>query len=134
MRPEELTPRQAARAVDADTLAELVEQEFAVIGRRLLRTDGMDKATGREVYTDDLALPGMLHGRILRSPHAHARILSIDASEAEAMEGVRAVITGRDMPEKYCIIPWTRDEEALCVDKVRFIGDAVAGVGGRGAG
>jgi 4-hydroxybenzoyl-CoA reductase subunit alpha len=128
MRPEELTPRQAARAVDDDTLKELVEREFAVIGNRLLRTDGMDKATGRAVYTDDIALPGMLHGRILRSPHAHARILSIDTSDAEAMDGVRAVITGRDMPEKYCIIPWTRDEEALCVDKVRFIGDAVAAV------
>jgi 4-hydroxybenzoyl-CoA reductase subunit alpha len=128
MRPEELTPRQADRAVDDDTLQELVDREFAVIGRRLLRTDGLDKATGRAVYTDDLALPGMLHGKILRSPHAHARILSIDASEAEAMEGVRAVITGRDMPEKYCIIPWTRDEEPLCVDKVRFIGDAVAAV------
>jgi 4-hydroxybenzoyl-CoA reductase subunit alpha len=128
MRPEELTPRQADRAMDDDDLADLVEREFAVIGRRLLRTDGLDKATGRAVYTDDIALPGMLHGRILRSPHAHARILSIDTSEAEAMDGVRAVITGRDMPEKYCIIPWTRDEEALCVDKVRFIGDAVAAV------
>jgi 4-hydroxybenzoyl-CoA reductase subunit alpha len=128
MRPEELNPRQAHRAVDDDTLRELVDREFVVIGRRLLRTDGLDKATGRAVYTDDMALPGMLHGKILRSPHAHARILSIDTSEAEAMEGVHAVVTGRDMPEKYCIIPWTRDEEALCVDKVRFIGDAVAAV------
>jgi 4-hydroxybenzoyl-CoA reductase subunit alpha len=128
MRPEELTPRQARRAIDPAALQDAVEREFAVIGRRLLRTDGLDKATGRAVYTDDIALPGMLHGRILRSPHAHARILSIDTSAAEAMDGVRAVITGRDMPEKYCIIPWTRDEEALCVDKVRFIGDAVAAV------
>jgi 4-hydroxybenzoyl-CoA reductase subunit alpha len=128
MRPEELTPRQADRALDDAALRELVEREFAVIGRRLLRTDGLDKSTGRAVYTDDIALPAMLHGRILRSPHAHARILSIDTSRAEAMDGVHAVITGRDMPEKYCIIPWTRDEEALCVDKVRFIGDAVAAV------
>jgi 4-hydroxybenzoyl-CoA reductase subunit alpha len=128
MRPEELTPRQAQGAIDADALADLVDREFAVIGRRLIRTDGMDKATGRAVYTDDIALPAMLHGRILRSPHAHARILSIDTTAAEAMTGVHAVITGRDMPEKYCIIPWTRDEQALCVDKVRFIGDAVAAV------
>jgi 4-hydroxybenzoyl-CoA reductase subunit alpha len=128
MRPEELTPRQADRALDDDALRALVEREFAVIGQRMLRTDGLDKATGRAVYTDDIALPAMLHGRILRSPHAHARILSIDASRAEAMDGVHAVITGRDMPEKYCIIPWTRDEEALCVEKVRFIGDAVAAV------
>jgi 4-hydroxybenzoyl-CoA reductase subunit alpha len=128
MRPEELNPRQADRALDDAALQQAIEREFSVIGRRLLRTDGMDKATGRAVYTDDIALPGMLHGRILRSPHAHARILSIDTSGAEAMEGVHAVVTGRDMPEKYCIIPWTRDEEALCVDKVRFIGDAVAAV------
>ncbi|MEJ2218750.1 MAG: molybdopterin-dependent oxidoreductase, partial [Gemmatimonadota bacterium] len=90
--------------------------------------DGIAKSTGRALYTDDIALPGMLHGRILRSPHAHARILSIDTSEAEAMEGVHAVVTGPDMPEKYCIIPWTRDEQALCTDRVRFIGDAVAAV------
>jgi 4-hydroxybenzoyl-CoA reductase subunit alpha len=128
MRPEELTPRQVDRALSAEALRERVEREFSVVGQRMLRTDGLDKATGRAVYTDDIALPAMLHGRILRSPHAHARILSIDTSGAEALDGVYAVITGRDMPEKYCIIPWTRDEEALCVDKVRFIGDAVAAV------
>src|SRR5690606_10118968 len=69
-----------------------------------------------------------LHGKILRSPHPHARIVSIDASEAEALPGVHAVITGRDMPVRYGIIPWTRDEEPLCVDRVRYIGDAVAAV------
>ncbi|MGK7312042.1 MAG: molybdopterin cofactor-binding domain-containing protein [Candidatus Longimicrobiales bacterium M2_2A_002] len=128
MRPEELRPRQERAALSREELDARVEKQFSIIGERLSRVDGMAKSTGRAVYTDDIALPGMLHGRILRSPHAHARILSIDASEAEAMDGVRAVITGRDMPEKYCIIPWTRDEEALCVDKVRFIGDAVAAV------
>ena len=70
----------------------------------------------------------MLHGKILRSTEAHARIVSIDTSAAEALEGVHGVITGRDMPTPYGIIPWTRDEHALCVDKVRFIGDAVAAV------
>jgi 4-hydroxybenzoyl-CoA reductase subunit alpha len=128
VRPEELRTRQERTAVDPDRLEEAVEREFALVGRRGARVDGMDKATGRAVYTDDIALPGMLHGRILRSPHAHARILSIDTSGAEAMEGVHAVITGADLPEPYCIIPWTRDETALCVDRVRFIGDAVAAV------
>jgi 4-hydroxybenzoyl-CoA reductase alpha subunit len=68
----------------------------------------------------------MLHAKILRSTEAHARISSIDASRALALPGVHAVITGADMPTPYCVIPWTRDETALCVDRVRFIGDAVA--------
>ncbi len=101
---------------------------LSVIGRPMRKVDGLAKATGRARYTDDIALPGMLHGKILRSPHAHARILEIDASRAEAMRGVRAVVLGADMPMKYGIIPWTRDERALCVDRVRHIGDAVAAV------
>ena len=126
MRPEELRPRQArTAALDIDAL---VEREFALIGSSMAKKDAMAKATGRAVYADDMALPGMLHAKILRSPHPHARILSIDTAAAEAMDGVKAVVTGADMPEKYCIIPWTRDEEPLCVDKVRFIGDAVAAV------
>ena len=128
MRPEELRPAQERRALDLDQLDELVEREFAVIGQRTVRVDGLDKAMGRAVYADDMSLPGMLHGKILRSPHAHARILSIDTAEAEAMDGVYAVITGADMPEKYCIIPWTRDEQALATERVRYIGDAVAAV------
>ena len=128
MRPEELRPRQARDAWSDDDLEAAVAREFTLIGQRLTRIDGLDKSTGRAVYADDIALPGMLHGKILRSPHAHARILSIDTSGAEAMEGVRAVITGRDLSTPYCVIPWTRDETALCVDRVRFIGDGVAAV------
>ena len=128
MRPEELRPLQQRRALSPDQLEQLVEREFALIGSRMTRVDGLDKSTGRAVYTDDIALPAMLHGKILRSPHAHARILSIDTSEAEALDGVHAVITGRDLPTEYCVIPWTRDETALCVDRVRFIGDGVAAV------
>ena len=74
------------------------------------KVEGLEKSTGRAVYTDDVTLPGMLHGKILRSPHPHARILSIDTSRAEALDGVHAVITGRDMPIQYGIIPWTQDE------------------------
>ncbi|MEQ1892621.1 MAG: molybdopterin cofactor-binding domain-containing protein, partial [Planctomycetota bacterium] len=77
---------------------------------------------------DDLVLPGMLHAKFLRSPHAHARIKSIDARAALALPGVHAVITGKDLPIPYGVIPWTQDEHALALDKVRFIGDEVAAV------
>lgn len=128
MRPEELRAKQAAGAVPPEALDRLVQREFAVIGERLRRVDGVGKVTGRAVYADDLTFPGMLHGKILRSPHPHARIVSIDAGEALALPGVHAVVTGRDMPVAYGIIPWTRDEYPLCVDRVRYIGDGVAAV------
>jgi 4-hydroxybenzoyl-CoA reductase alpha subunit len=102
--------------------------EFARIGSRMRKIDGVAKSTGRAAFTDDIVLPGMLHGKILRSPHPHARIVSIDVSGAEAMPGVYGVVTGRDMPATYGIIPWTPDETALAVDRVRHIGDAVAAV------
>jgi len=128
VRPEELRPRQARDAASDDELRAIIEREFAVIGRAHGKVDGLDKASGRKLYTDDIAMPAMLHGKILRSTEAHARILSIDTSRAEALQGVHAVITGSSMPTPYCVIPWTRDETALCVDRVRFIGDAVAAV------
>ncbi|HEX2204393.1 MAG TPA: xanthine dehydrogenase family protein molybdopterin-binding subunit [Longimicrobium sp.] len=101
---------------------------LSVIGRRMRKTDGLAKSTGRARYADDLALPGMLHGKILRSPHPHARILSIDTAAAEALPGVFAVVTGAEMPTPYGIIVWTPDEQALCTDRVRYIGDGVAAV------
>ncbi len=102
--------------------------EFDLIGKPQRKIEGLDKSTGRARYTDDLALPGMLHGKILRSPHPHARIVSIDTSRAEALEGVHAVVTGKDMPVCYGIIPWTPDEYPLALDRVRYIGDGVAAV------
>jgi 4-hydroxybenzoyl-CoA reductase alpha subunit len=129
MRPEELRARQSASALAPESLAELADAGApSVIGRRNRKIDGYGKVTGATVYTDDMTLPGMLHGKILRSPHPHARILSIDTAEAEALPGVHAVVTGRDMPVTYCVIPWTRDEYPLCVDRVRYIGDGVAAV------
>ena len=103
-------------------------ERFEVIGKRLRKVDAAAKATGEAVYTDDIALPGMLHGKTLRSPHAHARIRKIDTSKAEALEGVHGVVTGAEMPTRFGVIPWTPDETALAVDKVRFIGDPVAAV------
>ena len=101
---------------------------FSVVGHPQRKVDGLSKATGEAVYTDDIALPGMLHAKTLRSPLPHARIKSIDVSKALALPGVHAVITGRDLPERYGVIPWTQDETALAVDKVRFVGDPVAAV------
>ncbi len=98
------------------------------LGMRRRKIDGHDKATGRTLYADDLSFPGMLQAKLKRSTRAHARILSIDVSTALAMEGVFAVITGNDLPAKYGIIPWTRDETALAVDDVKYIGDAIAAV------
>ncbi len=101
---------------------------FSVLGGRHRKADGHDKATGRALYADDISPPGMLHAKILRSPHAHARIVSIDASAALALEGVSAVLTGDELPTLYGVIPWTQDEQALCTDRARFVGDEVAAV------
>lgn len=103
-------------------------KNFQIVGHAQRKVDAMAKATGEAVYTDDIQLPGMLHAKMLRSPHAHARILSIDTSKAEALPGVHAVLVGSELPIKYGVIPWTPDETALAVDKVRFIGDEVAAV------
>jgi CO/xanthine dehydrogenase Mo-binding subunit len=75
------------------------QRKYRQIGTRPVRPDGMDKVTGRAVYGADVALPGMLHGAVLRSPHAHARILGIDTRAAEKLPGVKAVVTGADLPE-----------------------------------
>ena len=76
-----------------------VEQKYKVIGTRPIRHDGVDKVTGRAVYGADVQLPGMLHGKVLRSPHAHANIKSINTAKAEALYGVKAVMTAADFPD-----------------------------------
>jgi 4-hydroxybenzoyl-CoA reductase alpha subunit len=126
MHPDELNALQRAGADDPTALEELSDGSFRVLGRRNRKPEGLRKGTGREVYTDDLALPGMLHAKLLRSPHPHARIVSINTLHTTEMPGVHGVITGADMPVPYGIIPWTRDEHALALDRVRYIGDAVA--------
>jgi len=98
------------------------------VGRRQPKVDAVDRMRGVTRYTDDLVLPGMLHGRLTRSPHAHATIVAIDPAPALALAGVHAVITGADLPRPYGIIPWTPDENALAVTKVCHVGDAVAAV------
>ena len=99
----------------------------SIIGQRISNVDAWEKARGRAIYGIDLKLPGMLHGKILRSPLAHARIARIDTSRAERLPGVRAVITAEDTPKiKYGA--QVQDEYPLAVDKVRYIGDEVAAV------
>ena len=99
-----------------------------LIGTSPVKVDGPAKVTGTTRFADDMSLPRMLHAKILRSPVAHARIVSIDASAAEAMGGVKAVLTGASMPIPFGILPVSQDEHALCLDRVRFIGDPVVAV------
>ncbi len=102
------------------------------VGKRILRKDGPDKVTGKAIYTVDLQLKGQLVGKILRSPHAHARILDIDTSLAQEVPGVKAVITGKDtLGIKHGFVETPRypaDQYPLAMDKVRFIGEEVAAV------
>ena len=99
-----------------------------VVGRPLTRVDGPAKVTGQTRFADDLVLPRMLHCKLLRSTIAHARIVSIDASKALAAPGVVAVATGKDLPVSFGILPVSQDEHALCIDRVRYVGDPVAAV------
>lgn len=100
--------------------------DFSVVGKSIPMVDAAHKSTGSGQYTDDLKLPGMLVGKILHSPHPHARILRIDTTRALMLDGVAAVVTGRDCPTKYGILPIGHDETAPAIDKVRYIGDNVA--------
>ncbi len=107
-------------------------ERFSMIGKDVPRTDAEAKARGSAQYTDDMKLPGMLHGRIVRSPYAHARITHIDTSRAASLPGVKCVITAEDTPKikygNWRLFPETQDEYPLAIDKVRFIGDEVAAV------
>src|SRR6201991_161055 len=114
-----------------------IDSSLKVVGTRPVRPDGVDKVTGRAVFAADTRAAGMLWGKILRSPHAHARIVKIDTSKAEALPGVRAVVTAADFPD----IPSEeafvgegpmnfRDLARNCMarDKVLYEGHAVAAV------
>jgi len=99
-----------------------------VVGKALRKVDATAKVTGVTRFADDLFLPRMLFAKLLRSPHPHARILSIDTSRAASAPGVKAVLTGKDLPIPFGILPVSQDEQALALDKVRFVGDPVAAV------
>lgn len=103
-------------------------REYKVIGSRVVRPDGIDKVTGRAAFGADLNLPGMLLGVVLRSPHAHARIKSIDTSKAQAMDGVYAVITGADFPNASETEDPALSANVMAREKVLYHGHAVAAV------
>ena len=118
-------------------MATVQEAKFKVIGTRPIRHDGVDKVTGRAKYGADISLPGLLHGKVLRSPHAHARIKSIDVSAAAALPGVKAVITSADFPKlqsgvvpmgELAMNPLYMSMNLLAHDKVLYDGHAVAAV------
>ena len=110
---------------------------YKVIGTRPVRHDGVDKVTGRAVYGGDTRLPGLLYGQVLRSPHAHALIKSIDISKAQALPGVKAVLTGADLPETGDTIVDLGEgparlkylsDNVLATDKTLYSGHPVAAV------
>lgn len=102
---------------------------YDVIGTNVTRLDARSKVTGKAKYVDDVLMPNMLYGKILRSPHAHARILSIDTSRAEHLPGVKAVLTSKNTPQVYMFGIDVKDERLLAWDgKVRFVGQEVAAV------
>jgi CO/xanthine dehydrogenase Mo-binding subunit len=106
-----------------------ISPRLHVVGADLDRTDAPAKTTGAAIYTVDVSFPGMLHAKVLRSPHAHARVLRVDASGAEGMPGVHAVLTRDDLGS---VAPtygyFIKDQPIVAIDKVRYIGDAVAAV------
>jgi 4-hydroxybenzoyl-CoA reductase alpha subunit len=106
--------------------------DYSVIGKRVPPIDGKAKATGEAKFTVDIQLPGMLYGKILRSPYPHAKILHIDTEKAKRLKGVRAVITGDDVPKvkfgHFTHLPQTMDQYALAIGKVRYIGEEVVAV------
>jgi 4-hydroxybenzoyl-CoA reductase subunit alpha len=103
--------------------------EYSVVGKSVERTDGRVKVTGKARFAGDLVAPGMLHGKFLRSPLAHAKILNIDTSKARALPGVMAVITGKDFPGiPFGTRPDTRDQIPMPIGKVHHFGEGVAAV------
>ena len=104
------------------------KRRLDVVGKARRRIDGRGKVTGQSRFADDLSLPRMLHCKLLRSTHPHAIIESIDVSRAQAYPGVHLVLTGRDFPIPFGIMPASQDEYPLASERVRYVGDPVAAV------
>src|SRR5256712_4046840 len=99
-----------------------------VVGTPVRKVDGLSKCAGVTLFADDIVLPRMLFCKLHRAPVPHARVVRVDVSKAARMPGVAAVLTGKDLPIPFGILPVSQDEHALCLDKVRFVGDPVAAV------
>lgn len=107
-------------------LDQIPAQDLKYVGRETARVDAVEKLTGRASYVSDMAVPGMLYARVKTSPHARAKILSIDTSAAEALPGVRAVVIGKDLEYKLGL--YVVDKDILAREEVRHFGEAVAAV------
>src|SRR5262245_5926270 len=103
----------------------MAKKEFKYVGHSVARVDGIEKVTGQAKFVGDLTVPGMLHGKILRSPYAHARIRAINASRAEALPGVTAVLTAADLGD---VNPIYNGRPVIAMNKVRYVGEPVAAV------
>ncbi len=101
---------------------------FSVVGHSQAKINSYAAVTGAALYADDIVLPRMLFGKLLRSTQPHARLTKIDCSRALALPGVVAIITGADMPVRYGILPSSPDETVLAIEKVRYVGDPIAAV------
>src|SRR3970040_70751 len=99
-----------------------------VLGKPRRRVDGRSKVTGQTRFADDVVLPRMLHMKLLRSPHPHALIENIETERAKNHPGVHLVLTGKDFPVTFGILPVTQDEYPLAPQHVRYVGDPVAAV------
>src|SRR5438445_10461707 len=113
---------------NAGDQARTARKRFDVIGKPRRRVDGRAKVTGLTRFADDVMLPRMLHCKLLRSPHPHATIESIDVSRAQACPGVHLVLTGKDFPITFGILPVTQDEYPLAPERVRYVGEPVAAI------
>ena len=102
--------------------------DFNVLGQNHIRVDSLEKVTGQATYASDVYLPDMLMCKLLTSPRSHARILSIDVSDAQKAPGVRAVITGADFPDTYFGSGAVKDRRIMARDEVFYIGEPVAAV------
>lgn len=113
---------------DTSVKSAIKEEEYDVIGQERAKIDSWDKCTGEFDYADDLDQSRLYHGKLKRSTEAHAQIVDIDITAAKQLDGVKAVITGSDLPRKYGIMPAAEDETALAQSKVRYVGEPVAAV------
>jgi len=112
----------------ADEEGPVTPDKLNLIGTPFRRVDGRAKVTGQTKFADDLSFPRMVHMKLVRSTVPHGRIVKIDTSRASEMPGVVGILTGESMPDPFGILPVSQDEHALCIDKVRFVGDPVVAV------
>src|SRR5262245_5096262 len=104
------------------------DEKLNVIGQPLRKVDAAAKVTGRTLFADDVVLRQMLYAKILRSTRAYDRIVSIDTSEVETMDGVIAILLGKELPITFGILPVSQDEHTLAIDTVRYVGEPVVAV------